>query len=107
MSSFHVLTNAGDHLDIPEVRTIGPADLIDALRLGWRDFWEKPSHLAFLGLIYPLCGAILAVWTSGNRIFACDDPGTLLRLAECLKLRLGAKRAAALVGRDEAGGIAP
>ncbi|RKF35774.1 hypothetical protein [Paraburkholderia fungorum] len=42
---------------------------------------------------------LAAVWTSGNRIFACDDPGTLLRLAECLKLRLGAKRAAALVGR--------
>ena len=35
-------------------------------RDGWRDFWQKPSHLAFLGLIYPLVGAALAVWTSGN-----------------------------------------
>jgi uncharacterized membrane protein len=66
MTAFHVLTNAGQQLDIPQVRTIGLADLIDALKLGWRDFWQKPSHLAFLGLIYPLCGAILAVWTSGN-----------------------------------------
>jgi uncharacterized membrane protein len=66
MTNFHVLTNAGDQLDIPEIRSIGPADLVDALKLGWRDFWNKPSHLAFLGLIYPLCGAMLAVWTSGN-----------------------------------------
>lgn len=66
MSGFHVLTNAGEHLDIPQVRSIGPADLIDALRLGWRDFWQRPSHLAFLGLIYPLCGAIVALWSSGN-----------------------------------------
>ncbi|MBN9316144.1 MAG: DUF2189 domain-containing protein [Devosia sp.] len=66
MSSFHVLTNPGQQLDIPEVRSIGPADLVDALRLGWRDFWQRPSHLAFLGLIYPLCGAALALWSSGN-----------------------------------------
>jgi uncharacterized membrane protein len=66
MTQFHVLTNPGERLDIPAVRTIGVADLFDALRHGWRDFWEKPSHLAFLGLIYPLCGAIIAVWSSGN-----------------------------------------
>lgn len=66
MTGFHVLTNAADELDVPEIRSIGPADLIDALRLGWRDFWERPSHLVFLGLIYPICGAALAVWTSGN-----------------------------------------
>lgn len=65
MTQFHVLTNAGERLDIPAVRTIGVADLIDALKHGWRDFWEKPSHLAFLGLIYPLCGAMIAVWSSG------------------------------------------
>ncbi len=64
--TFHVLTNAADELDIPAIRSIGPADLVDALRLGWRDFWQRPSHLAFLGLIYPLCGAVLAVWSSGN-----------------------------------------
>jgi uncharacterized membrane protein len=66
MTGFHVLTNAGERLDIPEVRSIGVGDLVDALKLGWRDFWDKPSHLAFLGLIYPLCGAILAVWSSGS-----------------------------------------
>lgn len=66
MTGFPVLTNAGERIDIPQVRRIGPADLLDALRLGWEDFWLRPSHLAFLGLIYPLCGAILAVWTSGS-----------------------------------------
>jgi uncharacterized membrane protein len=66
MTGFHVLTNAGEHVDIPEVRSIGPSDLLDALRLGWKDFWSRPSHLVFLGLIYPLCGAVLAVWTSGS-----------------------------------------
>ncbi len=66
MTSFHVLTNADERLDIPQVRAIGLSDLADALRLGWRDFWDRPSHLAFLGLIYPLCGAAVSLWTSGN-----------------------------------------
>jgi uncharacterized membrane protein len=66
MATFHVLTNAGERLDIPEVRRLTINDLFAALADGWRDFWRKPSHLAFLGLIYPLVGAALAVWTSGN-----------------------------------------
>jgi len=64
MADFHVLT--GERLDIPEVRRLTIADLFTALRAGWRDFWRKPSHLAFLGLIYPLVGAALAIWSSGN-----------------------------------------
>jgi len=66
MSSFHVLTNAGDRPDIPAVRSIGLRDLGEALSLGWQDFWRHPSHLVFLGLIYPLCGAILGLWSSGS-----------------------------------------
>lgn len=66
MADFHVLTNAGERLDIPEVRRLRITDLFAALRDGWADFWRKPSHLAFLGLIYPLVGAALAVWSSGN-----------------------------------------
>jgi len=65
MVGFHVLTNA-ERLEVPEVRRIGFDDLTGALAEGWRDFWQRPSHLAFLGLIYPLVGAMLAVWTSGN-----------------------------------------
>ncbi len=66
MADFHVLTNAGDHLDIPEVRRLTLGDLFASLAEGWHDFWRKPSHLAFLGLIYPTVGAALAVWSSGN-----------------------------------------
>src|SRR6218665_1437811 len=66
MADFHVLTNAAERLDIPEVRQLTVGDLMASLRDGWRDFWRKPSHLAFLGLIYPLVGAALAVWSSGN-----------------------------------------
>ena len=66
MANFHVLTNAGARLDVPEVRRLTLNDLTSSLAEGWRDFWDKPSHLVFLGLIYPLVGAALAVWSSGN-----------------------------------------
>jgi uncharacterized membrane protein len=65
MARFHVLTGTGEQVDFPAVRRIGIGDLGDALRLGWRDFWRRPSHLVFLGLIYPFMGAMLALWTSG------------------------------------------
>ncbi len=65
MASFHVLTNAETAAEMPQVRQIGFGDLIEALREGWRDFWRKPSHLVFLGLIYPVVGAAIAVWSSG------------------------------------------
>ena len=66
MADFHVLTNATERLDIPEVRRLTLRDLFAALRSGWRDFWQRPSHLVFLGLIYPVVGAALALWSSGN-----------------------------------------
>lgn len=66
MADFHVLTNATERLDIPEVRRLTLGDLFAALRNGWRDFWQRPSHLVFLGLIYPVVGAALALWSSGN-----------------------------------------
>ena len=65
MASFHVLTNADTAIDMPQVRHITFADLTEALREGWHDFWEKPSHLVFLGLIYPVMGAAIAIWSSG------------------------------------------
>lgn len=65
MAAFHVLTDANGGLEFPAVRTIGFADLGAALAAGWRDFWRKPSHLVFLGLIYPFAGGVLAIWTSG------------------------------------------
>ncbi|MGF7162901.1 putative membrane protein [Rhodoligotrophos appendicifer] len=66
MSKSHVLTHSLAASIRPEVRQITTADVFDALRLGWRDFLKKPSHLIFLGLIYPLLGLILATWASGG-----------------------------------------
>jgi uncharacterized membrane protein len=60
------LTTRSENLDLPEIRTLQFADLGAALAEGWRDFWMRPSHLAFLGLLYPLIGTGLAVWTSGS-----------------------------------------
>ena len=65
MAKFHVLAGPDELLHFPVVRRIGFSDLIVSLREGWRDFWAKPSHLVFLGLIYPLMGGVIGVWTSG------------------------------------------
>jgi uncharacterized membrane protein len=66
MAELHVLTGPSGTVAFPIVRKIGFDDLAAALRLGWRDFWQKPSHLVFLGLIYPLVGAAIGLWTSGS-----------------------------------------
>jgi len=42
------------------VRDISPADLADVLKRGLVDFAEKPSHVVFLVLIYPIIGLVLA-----------------------------------------------
>ena len=40
----------------PAVRKIGPADLRQSLAEGLDDFWAMPTHVVFLGLIYPIAG---------------------------------------------------
>ena len=55
MSQLDVITGS-DSTPVYRVRKIGPADLKDALAKGLADFSAKPSHLVFLGLIYPLVG---------------------------------------------------
>ncbi|CAM5642379.1 hypothetical protein MAUB1S_11067 [Mycolicibacterium aubagnense] len=65
MAGFHVM--AGAHgLELPTVRRITISDLFDALKRGAEDFWAKPSHYVFLGLIYPIVGLILTEWSSGT-----------------------------------------
>ena len=44
-----------------EVRTIGAADVKDALRQGWADFMERRGDLIFVGIIYPLIGFLAAI----------------------------------------------
>ncbi|MFM9848082.1 MAG: DUF2189 domain-containing protein [Hyphomicrobiaceae bacterium] len=42
--------------ELPEVRSIRPSDLKDALAKGLEDFWAMPTHVIFLSLIYPVTG---------------------------------------------------
>ena len=63
MANFHVVAGAEETVSHPVIREIGPADLKEALRKGLDDFKEMPTHLAFLGLIYPLFGICLAALT--------------------------------------------
>jgi uncharacterized membrane protein len=65
MSNFHVVSGAGEKLDLPIIRTITVSDVFDALRRGASDFWEKPSHYVMLVLIYPMIGIVLTVWMNG------------------------------------------
>src|SRR5579863_10760218 len=44
----------------PIIRRIGLSDLHDALRRGWEDFKEVPSHAIILCVIYPILGLGLA-----------------------------------------------
>lgn len=74
MTNFHVMAGAHDAPLHPAVRRISMSDLTEALRRGADDFWAKPSHLLFLGLIYPVVGVFLAAWTSGNDAFQLVYP---------------------------------
>ena len=55
-------------VETPQVRNITTADVWDALRHGFEDFWEHPSHYAFAGVIYPIVMVVAAVWVSGQNI---------------------------------------
>src|ERR1035438_5243921 len=68
MSQSNVITGT-DSTPVYRVRKIGPADLKDAVAKGLADFSAKPSHLVFLGLIYPLVGIGLVVGASPQLIF--------------------------------------
>ena len=66
MASFHVYAGATNTIEHPAIRRISVADVFDALRRGFDDFWDKPSHYVFLCLIYPIVGVLLITWTSGG-----------------------------------------
>jgi uncharacterized membrane protein len=54
--------------ELPEVRSIAPRDLWDALARGVADFRNMPTHVIFLSLIYPIAGLAIARWTFGYNI---------------------------------------
>jgi uncharacterized membrane protein len=59
MANFHVIAGATEHPAHLTIRKIGSADLIEALRRGWDDFAEIPTHAIFVCLIYPIIGLVL------------------------------------------------
>lgn len=74
MANLHVMSGAGDKLDMPVIRTITIADLFTALRRGAADFWEKPSHYVLLIVIYPIVGIVLATWMNGFQTWSLLYP---------------------------------
>jgi uncharacterized membrane protein len=66
MANFHVIAGADDTPIRPTVRKIGVADIRAALSRGLDDFLAMPSHLAFIGLVYPILGVCLAGLTFSN-----------------------------------------
>jgi len=74
MTTFHVYAGTGTSVDHPGIRRIGVSDVFDALRSGLEDFWDRPSHYAFLCVIYPIVGAFLIAWSSGGNAFQLIYP---------------------------------
>ena len=69
-----VLTGFTPDVPLPVIHQIGIQDLFAALRRGARDFWEQPSHVAFLCLIYPIVGIVLGWWTFNANALPLLDP---------------------------------
>src|SRR4051812_12378952 len=68
MASYNVASRASHAQRFP-IRRLRFSDLKTALTRGVDDFWEMPSHLVFLGLLYPVAGIIIAVVTAGQNAF--------------------------------------
>jgi uncharacterized membrane protein len=60
MAHIHVINGATDSPVNLTVRKIGLVDLKDALARGLEDFAAMPTHVIFIGLLYPIVGFILA-----------------------------------------------
>lgn len=64
MAQFHVIAGGERSVFYPKVMRIGMTDVFEALRMGFEDFWAKPSHYVFLCLIYPLAGLFITYWSA-------------------------------------------
>jgi len=65
MTNFHVIAGAGTRPVFPAIRKIGLGDLRSALAEGIDDFKTMPSHIVFIGLIYPIVGIIITRMAMG------------------------------------------
>jgi len=74
MALSHLLVGASSHPVSPTIRRVGPADLFQALALGFDDFAAMPSHAVFLCIIYPLLGLWLISLASGYSMLPLAFP---------------------------------
>jgi uncharacterized membrane protein len=65
MANFHVIAGADARPVFPVVRKIGLSDLRYALAAGIDDFKAMPSHIVFIGLIYPIVGIVITRMAMG------------------------------------------
>jgi len=92
-----IAAHAGADHTMPQLQTIGPGDLRDALAKGIADFNAKPTHLLFLGIIYPILMVLFARTYAGNDflplVFPIIAGSTLLGpLAACGMYELSRRR---------------
>lgn len=74
MSATRILPQGYDAARGPRIAHISNSDLTDALRQGYRDFMAMPSHLFFIGLIYPILGIFLASFAFGYDVLPLVYP---------------------------------
>ena len=74
MTSGQAVVHDGAVTAEPAVRKIGFADLRTALERGIADFRAKPSHLVFLGLIYPIIAFIAGRFALGGDLMPLFYP---------------------------------
>jgi uncharacterized membrane protein len=65
MANFHVIAGADARPVFPTVRKIGFGDLRAALAAGIDDFKTMPSHIVFIGMIYPIVGIVITRMAMG------------------------------------------
>src|SRR5437667_499280 len=68
MPNLHVIAGAGETPSYPIVRRIALADIQEDLAKGIADFSAMPTHVLFLGILYPLVGLLLFFFTVGYDI---------------------------------------
>src|SRR5437763_17138393 len=94
MANQDIITPVESAGELPVVRSIGIADLREALARGFDDFRAMPTHVIFLSLIYPIVGRLLGRATLGYE-------GVPLRYPRAAGFALSGPVAA--VGLDERG----
>ena len=68
MPNLHVIAGVGETPSNPTVRRIGLADIREALAKGIDDFSAMPTHVLFLGILYPVVGLFLACLSFGYEV---------------------------------------